>query len=137
MSGLTHDDLKKAFGIFAGRRVAVSKVTNFANGKPLPETYAPAMPKDAVLQGLEDLSVQLGLEHRLVMPDSMLTMDFKPDRLNVHIVRDAKDDWYIGQIITDDHRVVASTLLTATAEDMKAQEKISVRKPLALKRPAV
>lgn len=129
--------MKKAFGIFAGRRVAVSKVTNFANGKPLLETYEPAMPKDATLKSIEDLSFSLGIEHRLVMPDSMLTMDFKPDRLNVHIVRDAKDDWYIGQIITDDRRVVASTLLTATAEDMKAQEKISVRKPLALKRPAV
>ena len=137
MGGLTHDDLKKAFGMFAGCTVAVSKVTNFANGKPLPETYAPAMPKDAVLQGLEDLTIQLGLEHRLVMPDSMLTMDFKPDRLNVHIVRDAKDGWHIGQIITDDRRVVASTLLNATADDMRAQEKISVHKPLTLKRPAV
>lgn len=137
MPGLSHDDLKKAFGSFAGKRVAVSKVTHFANGKPLPESYEPAMPKDAVLQGLEDLALRLGVEHRLVMPDSMLTMDYKPDRLNVHIVRDAKNDWYIGQIITDDQRVAASTLLQTTAADMAAQTRIAVRKPLALKRPTV
>jgi hypothetical protein len=137
MTNLTHDDLKKAFGSFAGLPVAMSKNTQFKDGKPISETYEPALPKDSVMQALEDLTLKLGIECRVVLPDSFLGMDFNPDRLNVYIVRGVKNDWHIGQIITDDRRVVASTLLQTTAADLSLQEKMPIRKPLCLKRPAL
>jgi|GEM_PF-6148166 len=135
MTNLTFDALRESFGPLAGRRVAMTKIVNYKDGKPLDEVHEPALPKEGVMQALEDLTTRLGIEYRLVLPHSMMTMEFKPDRLNVHIVRDAKNEWYIGQIVTDDRRVVASTLLQTTAADLATQEKISVRKPLAIKRP--
>lgn len=135
MTNLPFDTLRKSFGHFVGQRVAITKIVNYKNGKPETEVYEPALPKDGIMQSLEDLTTRLGIEYRLVLPHSSTTMDFKPDRLNIHIVRDARNEWYIGQIITDDNRVIASTLSQTTTADLTTQEKIYIRKPLTIKRP--
>lgn len=131
------DNLKKSFAPFAGRPVSMSRNTHYVDNKPVATVYEPALPKDSVLQALEDLAQQSGLQCRLICPDQMQTMDFNPQRLNVHIEQMSNGTWCIDRIVTDDSRVIASRMTQVTAKDFQLDEKIAVRKPLKIRKPAV
>lgn len=82
-------DLTKQFNTFVGREVAVTEKSMKEFYKKLGFDYdgieAHLDENDPVIKELSDAVAKAGLSLRIWLPDTMGTMDMRPNRLNVHI----------------------------------------------------
>ena len=87
------------FNQFAGREVAVTEkdMTEFYKklGFDFAGVEAHLDENDPVVKELSDAVAKTGLELRIWLPGTMGTMDMRPNRLNVHIAKEADGKYRI------------------------------------------
>jgi hypothetical protein len=85
-------DLSDQFQRFAGKEVEVTETTHQTKCETITSTHL-VEPSPII----EELKQAVGgLELRLWLPGQMGTMDFRMDRLNVHVNKDADGKYRIG-----------------------------------------
>ena len=130
-------DISHIFGRFAGREVPMTETKERVRvGRKSYELTEcrPASPDDPVLADLKAEADRFGLSLRIWWPGMVATMELNPDRLNIHIRKDAGGKWRIGNDISID----ASSKLRETFASIIARgvdNEVPVMKPVRLKMP--
>lgn len=79
-------DLAKAFNKFSGREVTVTETSENHNGRSY--TRAEITGNDATISEIRAEAAAMGLELRVWLPNSMGTMDYRTNRLNIKIAKE-------------------------------------------------
>lgn len=93
-------NLASSFNKFAGREVSVTEKTQDYKGRSY--TTAEYDTNDAAITEIRAEAAAMGLSVRVWMPNSMGTMDFRTNRLNVDIAKESdgkyrvQDNFRIG-----------------------------------------
>ena len=98
---MDNEALKNIFGRFAGLEVPMEEKTFELNlpktGRQTIKDWYPKNNPDPVIKEMEDLAAQHGLRLRVWFPGTVGTMDYRLDRLNVHVEQDEQDGkWKIS-----------------------------------------
>ena len=86
--------LTEIFGEFAGKEIQMENKPWEYEG----ETYDQWQPveNEPTLEAMQDAAKASGLTLRTWFPGMMGTMDYRTDRVNVHIEQDSKGAWRVG-----------------------------------------
>ena len=93
-------EVSALFNKFAGVEIAVKEEEKeITIGKDkYPYTHVEfANPSDPVLVGMNETAKKNGLSLRIWLPNSMGTMDYRLDRVNVNVQKDPDGKWRIGK----------------------------------------
>ena len=92
-------DVSRQFNQFAGREVAVTEkdMTEFYKklGFDFSGVEAHLDENDPVIKELSEAVAKTGLQLRIWLPGTMGTMDYRLDRLNVHVAKEADGKYRI------------------------------------------
>jgi hypothetical protein len=92
-------DVSAQFNKFAGKEVAVTETPYKLELKNLGMTYegvnADYDDKDPVISSLKEEASKAGFSLRIWMPESVGTMDWRTDRLNVYIAKEPDSKYRI------------------------------------------
>lgn len=96
-----HNSITSAFNKFAGREVEVVEETKTHHFKHLGDITLTEVhlkdPNDATLQEMRDEAAVLGLKLRVWLPGTVGTMDYRTDRLNVHIGKEEDGKYRVSK----------------------------------------
>ena len=103
MTPPNENSILAAFNKFAGREVDVIEETKTHHFKHLGDITLTEVrlkdPNDAVLQEMRDEAAAMGLKLRVWLPGTVGTMDFRTDRLNVHIGKEDDGKYRVSKHI--------------------------------------
>lgn len=95
----SRDDISRIFNKFAGQEIAVTETsrTITIGGKSQTRTGARlADPENSVIAEIREAAAEAGLRVRLWLPGSVGTRDFRPDRVNVHVEKEADGKYRVA-----------------------------------------
>lgn len=96
---MSSPNIAQLFNKFAGREVAVKETVSsvIVAGQMYTFTEAElATPKDQTMVEMEKVAKDSGLMLRVVLPNQMVTMDYRPDRVTVSVEKDFDGKYRVG-----------------------------------------
>ncbi len=95
-------DLTKIFGQFVGKEIPMVERPYKIELKTLGQTiegvnYELANKNDPVVRAMSDAASRNGLKLRLWWPGVVGTMDYRLDRVNIHIEKGADSKWRVSR----------------------------------------
>jgi hypothetical protein len=91
-------NLSAQFQRFAGKEVEVIETTHQTKYGPMISTHL--VEPNPIIEELKQAVTDAGLKLRLWLPDRMGIMDYRTDRLNVHVGKEADGKYRISPAFT-------------------------------------
>lgn len=89
-------DVSHIFNKFAGREVPMKEEPVVIRGKTYHQTKL-VDENDPTLKEMHDAAKKAGLRLRVWLPGTMGTMDYRTDRVNAHVTKEADGKYRVGK----------------------------------------